>query len=70
MSGQMLSLKTIEDMEANARQEADGSSNKRIRDEWLEVRFVNGYVAKYPFTYKWGKNMVSRNDAKAVLATA
>lgn len=64
MGGSRLHLKTIEQMENDAKKQSDGSSNKYIRGIWLEVvRFDSS------FRYKWGKKFVTREEAIEILKT-
>lgn len=56
---------TIEQMEAASKNEDDGAVYKQIRGEWLEV-MTDGKV----FTYRWGKNSVTRDVAINILTTA
>lgn len=59
--------KTIEQMEETAKNEADGSCSKRIRGEYLEVRYVR---PSKRYVYVWGKNYVERSTAKNIVDSA
>lgn len=60
--------RSIEGMEATAKSMEDDCCNARIRGEWLEVKWVAEHGLG-SFMYRWGKNLVSREEAVAVLAT-
>lgn len=69
----MSKFQSIEDMEKAAQQEADRTASVKIGDYWLEVCYTlpdraQAWQAKYAFTYKWGKNFVTRANAVNVLA--
>lgn len=66
----MIKPTTIEQMEQIAREEADGCCNTKIRGVWLEVKDLSDRARKQKFQYQWGKNIVSREIAINVLATA
>lgn len=55
---------SINAMERTAQEEVDGTCSKRIRGEWLEVIYNRG---TNDFSYKWGKNYVTRVNAVNVL---
>lgn len=57
---------SIDAMEATARHEADGMCAVKIRDHWLEVRYVE---SSRNFRYQWGKNLISREEAANILKT-
>lgn len=56
---------SIDTMEKTARSQADGSCNICIRGKWLEVIAHEDGT----FSYKWGKNSVSRKHATEVHST-
>jgi hypothetical protein len=59
---------SIDTMEATAKGEEDRTCSVKIRDNWLEVKFVTETVVHH-FEYKWGKNFVARDVAARVLAS-
>lgn len=66
----MRNLRTIEDMELKAQNEFDSIASKRIRNEWLSVERIYVGNGKYRYEYKWGKNVVPRDRAATIIASA
>lgn len=60
----MARFKTIREMEAASKQEADDTVAIKIDDHWLSVKSLGGD----DFEYEWGVNKVPRHIAKRVLA--
>jgi hypothetical protein len=62
---------SIDGMERTAKNEADRNCNVKIRDHWLEVFWTPTAAGNGTgkFSYKWGKNYVTRGTAMNVLAT-
>lgn len=70
MRGENRRLTTIDQMEAKASEAEDSMCSKNIRGQWLSVERCLDKNEKYYYEYKWGRNVVPREVAVNVIATA
>jgi hypothetical protein len=61
--GTRTNIKTIEQMEAEAKENFDSISSKLVHGQWLEVERCLDAMMKDRFEYRYGNKIIDRTEA-------